>query len=475
MGMAKVISVCLGLACASLLLPSEPSYDPWAWLVWGRELTALELDTTGGPSWKPLPVAFAALVAPLSGLGEGVPAALWMAVARAGALLALALAFRLAWRLAGGRPSTRLLAGITAATALALTPEWLRYVAHGSEAPLAAAFSLWAVERHLDGRRDQACILGALVSLMRPELFPLLAVYALLWWRADPSRAAVVAGLLLVVPLAWIVPEWIGSGHPLDAAAQARSEPSWSLSHAEVPWQRALVRVHNHAGLALEVLGLAAAAMAVMRRERAVLVLGAAALSVSALFVLSTEAGFSGNARYVLAGLTILCLLAGLGAARLVELGLERVGRIGAAATIAVIAPLAALHAAPRIERMGVELGEVAERTELHRDLARAVDAAGGARDVFALGPPTANRAFHTRLAWELGVPIRRVELGRGRGVVFRSSRGAIAGPVRTGGRVPAQRIATVGSWDVFTARSRRRVHVRVGAGRIDQSRVVTR
>jgi hypothetical protein len=472
--MAKLIPACLALAWVSLLLPSEPSYDPWAWLVWGRELTGLELDTTGGPSWKPLPVAFAALVAPLSGLGEGVPAALWTATARAGTLLALALAFRLALRLAGGRPSTRLLAGFTAAAALALTPAWIRYAAHGSEAPLAAAFSLWAVERHLDGRRDHACLLGALACLMRPELFPLLAVYALLSWRADASRGALVAGLLLLVPLAWIVPEWIGSGNPLDAGAQARSEPSWSLSHAEVPWLRALVRVHNHAGLALELLGLVAVAVAVKRRERAVLVLGAAAFSVSVLFVMSTEAGFSGNARYVLAALTLLCLLAGVGAARLIELGLERVGRVGAAATIAVIAPVAALHAWPRIERMGVEVGEVAERMELQRDLALAVDAAGGPRAVVALGPATANRAFQTRLAWELGVPIRRVELGRGRGVVFRSSRGAIAGPVRTGGRLPARRLARVGSWDVFTARLRR-VHVLVGGGTIDQSRVVTR
>jgi hypothetical protein len=472
--MAKLIPSCLVLACVSLLLPSEPSYDPWAWLVWGRELTGLELDTTGGPSWKPLPVAFAALVAPLSGLDEGVPAALWMAVTRAGALLGLALAFRLARRLAGGRPSTRLLAGFTAAAALALTPSWIRYAAHGSEAALAAALLLWAVERHLDGRGDHACLLGALVCLMRPELFPLLAVYALLAWPTDPTRRPLIAGVLMLVPVAWIVPEWVGSGNPLDAGAQARSEPSWSLSHAEVPWLSALVRAHDQAGLALELLCLAAVAIAVKRRERAVLALGVAALSVGVLFVLSTEAGFSGNARYVLAALTLLCLLAGVGAARLVEVGLERFGRVGAAATIAITALVVVLHAGPRIERMGVEVGEVAERMELHRDLARAVDAVGGARAIVALGPATANRAFHTHLAWELGVPIRRVELGRGRGVVFRSSRRAMAGPVRTGGRLPARRLARVGSWDVFTARSRH-FHVPVRSGRMHQSRVVTR
>jgi hypothetical protein len=40
--MPRLIAACLALASLSLLLPSEPSYDPWAWLVWGRELAHLE-------------------------------------------------------------------------------------------------------------------------------------------------------------------------------------------------------------------------------------------------------------------------------------------------------------------------------------------------------------------------------------------------------------------------------------------------
>jgi len=39
--MTKLIGACLALAGISLLLPSEPSYDPWAWLVWGRELATV--------------------------------------------------------------------------------------------------------------------------------------------------------------------------------------------------------------------------------------------------------------------------------------------------------------------------------------------------------------------------------------------------------------------------------------------------
>jgi hypothetical protein len=183
--MAKLIAACLALAGISLLLPSEPSYDPWAWLVWGRELAHGTLDTGGGPSWKPLPVAFTTLVARLEELDEGLPAALWVVVARAGALLALAMAVRLASRLAGGGVAGAL-GGAVAAVVLFLTPDWFQFTAHGSEAPLAIALLFWAIERHLDGRHGHVVVLGTLACLLRPELFPFLALYLLWAWRAEP-------------------------------------------------------------------------------------------------------------------------------------------------------------------------------------------------------------------------------------------------------------------------------------------------
>ena len=239
--MRRLLLACVTLAALSLLLPSEPSYDPWAWIVWGREIFGLELDTTGGPSWKPGPVLLTTLFAPL---GEGVAPALWLVVARAGGLLALALAFRLGRRLGGGT-----VAGVVSAVALFTLPLWLRYLAHGNEAPLAIALMLWAVERHLDGRRDHATVLLFAACLLRPEVFPFMAGVALLLWRDEPARRPLIAGLLAALPLLWLVPEWIGSGNPLDAGKQAASEPWWSLSNAEVPWLAALERAHSLAGL----------------------------------------------------------------------------------------------------------------------------------------------------------------------------------------------------------------------------------
>ena len=91
-------AVGLVIGALSLLIPSTPSYDPWAWLVWGREIVHLNLQTTGGPTWKPLTVIFTTLFAPF---GRAAPD-LWLVVARAGAVVAVAMVFKLCLRLTTG-------------------------------------------------------------------------------------------------------------------------------------------------------------------------------------------------------------------------------------------------------------------------------------------------------------------------------------------------------------------------------------
>src|SRR3954468_16593028 len=156
--MAKPIAICLALGALSLLLPSEPSYDPWAWMVWGRELARFELDTNGGPSFKPLPVLVTAVFSPFSKVNDGIPPALWLVIARAGGVLAFYEGFPVAGRFpgrprggacgvaarfTGGPRGVRWGSGVLAAVARLLTPLWLRYMAHGNEAPMVIFFLLW--------------------------------------------------------------------------------------------------------------------------------------------------------------------------------------------------------------------------------------------------------------------------------------------------------------------------------------------
>ncbi len=443
--MIRLLAVCLVLGALSLLLPSEPSYDPLAWVIWGREIAHLSLDTSGGPSWKPLPVVFTTLVAPLGELDRAIPPALWMALARAGALLALAMAFRLVFRLGGGGAAGAL-GGAVAVAALCLTPDWFQFTAHGSEAPMAVALMLWAVERHLDGRAGHALVLGTLACLLRPELVPFLALYWLWAWLARPPLRPALAAVAVVLPAAWVVPEWIGSGNPLDGGKQAASQPVWSLSLAEQPWLRALERIHNHAGPVVEVLVAVAMAGAMLRRRWTVVALAGAALAQAGVYLLMTEAGFSGNPRYVLPALAVACVLAGVGAAVIAARPV-----VPATAGLAAVALLALWFGEAQVTRLEHEVRQVGLRMEIHRDLGRAIARVGGPRAVAAVGPATANRALHSRIAWELGVPMGAVESIADYRMVFRSDRQRLVGNIYLRGKAHSrQTVLRLGSFWVY-------------------------
>src|SRR3712207_698124 len=108
MGPGLLVLLAGALAAASMLLVAPaPSYDPWAWLLWGREIAELRLSTAEGPAFKPLPVAICAVLAPL---GDDIAPHAWVLLARVGAALALLAAFDLARRLSGGSRAAAVLA-----------------------------------------------------------------------------------------------------------------------------------------------------------------------------------------------------------------------------------------------------------------------------------------------------------------------------------------------------------------------------
>src|SRR3954452_3202415 len=180
-----LVLACLGVAALSLFGPAEPTYDPWAWIIWGREITHVDLNTVRGPSWKPLPILF---TTPFALLGDSAAPYLWLLIARAGGLLAIAMAYRLGSRL-GGRA-----AGLIAGAALGLAEEFVRNFARGNSEGLLVALCLWAVERHLDGRRTDAFLLGLGAALLRPEVWPFWGLYGLWLAYTQPRRRLPVAG-----------------------------------------------------------------------------------------------------------------------------------------------------------------------------------------------------------------------------------------------------------------------------------------
>lgn len=476
-GIGIAVLVCLAIAALSLLLPATtPTYDPWAWLVWGREVAGLELDTRFGPSWKPLPVLF---TTPFSLFGDAAPE-LWLVVARTGALLGLVAAFRLGRRLGGP------LAAALAAVMLALSGGYLRGSALGYSEGLLVAVVLLAIERHFLGRRGQALALGFAAGLLRPETWPFLGLYALFVFVREPHMRTLAAWLMALLPVLWLGPELWGSGEPLRAASRAQDPTLFSPAFAErpalailakadatLPWPAKVGAVlaaglaglgtgrrRRRAGTGGEWLG---TAMADRREARPTLALVAGATAWFVLVALMTELGYAGNSRYLAVPVALVCVVGGIGlgwlgralAAALDRGASSRPGRpavLAAAALISIVC--AALLPRPVTVLIG-DFREARAEAALHADLPAAIARAGGRARVLACGQPVATALEVPVVAWHLGVATGRVDVvPRSPGVFFRGPPqlqppDAPAPALTAGGFRP---VAQVGRWGVSAA-----------------------
>jgi hypothetical protein len=436
-----------------LLIPSTPSYDPWAWLVWGREIAHLSLHTTGGPTWKPLPVIFTTIFSVFGGASPD----LWLVVARAGALMAVAMTFKVAWRIirdlvpvpgdARGWVRTAaflpvLFAAAVAAASLVNSKGFVTDNALGYSEGLMTALVLIALDRHLDGARRQAFVIGFFAALDRPELWALWGPYGLyLSWK-DPGARKLVAGLFVLIPVLWFGPELWGSGHLFRGVTRAQHVRSNSAALAKCPfctefrhhaWPRVMFRIKVVALIAM------AAAAFLLYRTRAswwrrgpvapvtrgrlvLLVAGAVGWLWWIGIAVLTQAGFSGNDRYLVLGSALISIAGGVGwawgawyAARLAA-RFSRAARshLAWATAGAVTVALAILIAAPpwigpNIIDVPATHRALVYQAKLRTDMTRAVAAAGGRARILACGTIMTEGFQVPMLAWNLDVHTMRI------------------------------------------------------------------
>ena len=113
---------------------------------------------------------------------------------------------------------------------------------------------------------------------------------------------------------------------------------------------------------------------------------------------------------------------------------------------------IATLHHSPTEDLLGRRTARSGDAPRLLlvklADLGDAVRAAGGPAKVPALGPPSVNRDFQTRLAWEAEIPMEDVELSQGNALVFKATgRQSGARARRSPG---ARRLGRVGAWEIL-------------------------
>ncbi len=362
--------------------------------MWGREILHLSLSTVvpGAPSWKPLP----ALATTPFGLAGGAAPWLWLVLARAGGLAALILGYRLAERLAGK------VAGIAAVAALATGPYWMHEMAHGFSEPLATGLLFGAVLCALSDRPQSALALGALVGLARPEAWGLAVLYGLLLLHRRQVHPVALAGVLLVVPALWLVPDWLGSGDPFHAS---------KVSRLVVPTgtAAALTALRDAALLApppLTVMAIIGSVLATRRGDRRYAAIALVVAIWASLLAVLMFSGYPADGRFFIMPAALVCVLGAAGAELSIR-SLRPSRRLAAAAVVALaVAPIVGV----RIGNSVNEASAAIKRARLEADLrATLAGVAGPLRRCDRPMLPTGMSWLKGQVAWTADLPLRKV------------------------------------------------------------------
>ncbi len=409
------VAGCILLALLSaVVLPTVPSYDPWSWIVWGKEVTDPHLSfvVSGGPSWKPLPFLFTTVYGPF----DSAAPTLWVITARVGGLLGLVAAWRLSNRLVGGGWQGAV-AGVLAIVSIVLTQDWFYYFLRGTSEVVLIGVSLWTIDRLLDGHRTQAFLLAVACGLIRPEWWPFIGLYALWLWFRDPHFASAKMRLLLLaglfaLPFFWFVPPWIGSGSPFLAATHA-AEYNGHLGPD--PFRAVVGRGRDLQVLPALVFAVAAVAIGWFRdRNRVLLAMGVGIAAWWVVVVAMTLDGYPGLERFYLPAAALTCVLGGVGLVNVASIagGLAGQYQTAVAVAVAVILVLISIpFTSTRVSEARAAFPAASQAVSRLNQLSQAVAAAGGHDGVFPCKSSFAavNHSVQTALAWKLHVTLERV------------------------------------------------------------------
>ena len=388
---------------------ARPGYDPYGWLVWGHLTVHLKLDTNGAPSWKPLPFLF---TVPFAVVGH-YALWLWMITAVAISLSGVVFAWRLAFRLVDAAPERRYAAyaaGLVAGVALLGISDYSHSILSAESDTMIVSLCLAAVDCQLCGRFRWALWMWVLASLGRPEAWPFLGLYSLWAWRRHPAmRQQIIAGIV-AIPLLWFGIPALTSKSPFSAASLAERSPR------ELHGNKISGTFGRFLGLnaaSIKIAALIATILAILRRDRAVLMLAAGValwVLVEAAFALH---GWPAVPRYMYEAGAGACVLAGVFVGHVIHDGPGVVARVlpraspalGSCATVFVLVVFAGSLLPAARNRLRFE------RADLHSQRARTreIDLLSGVvarltpARILACGQPNIPIAFQSILAWYLG------------------------------------------------------------------------
>jgi hypothetical protein len=412
-----VISTGVALVVASIALilfaDTRPGYDPYGWLVWGRQTLHLNLDLGGAPSWKPLPWLFTVPYA-LFGKAE---LWLWFVTSVAISLSGVVFAGRIAYRLTStftDRPYATIGAGLFAGLSiLGIKGEglsqYMHYVLSAQSDPMIVTCCLAAIDCHLSKRHRWAIALLTLASLGRPEAWPFLGLYAVWAWRSVPEMRRFVVFCIVLIPALWFGIPVLSGNKPFVAGSLAQQSPR-ALRHNKV--FGTFGRFFSLQVLQYDFLALAAIAFAWIRRDRFTLILAACAAVWVIVEVAFAVHGWPALHRYMYEPEAVLIVLAGVAVGALLSLP-DRFARVPLWASAVVVAAIVgslapAVYARLRDERKDLYHEHIRTR-QLNR-LATVITQLGGASKILYCGTPATDVGFASALAWNTGINVGYID-----------------------------------------------------------------
>jgi hypothetical protein len=388
---------------------ARPGYDPYGWLVWGHLTIHGKLDTNGAPSWKPLPFLF---TVPYALFGKHA-LQLWMITAFAFSLSGLVFAWRVAFWLVDAPPERRYAAyaaGLVAALSVLGIDIYLHSILSAESDTMIVALCLAAADCIICRRYRWAFWAWWLAALGRPEVWAPMALYVIWAWRSIPAmRRQMVIGIVLI-PVLWLGIPALTSKSPFSAASLAERSPR------ALHGNKLTGTFSRFLGLdagPIKLAALIATGMAIVRRDRPVLLLAGGVVLwvlIEAAFALH---GWPAVSRYMYEPAAGVCVLAGVFVGRVIldarsilawmHLRVSpRVAGWAAAAVVAIFVVSLVPVAHGRINAERADLTQQRARTAEISLLASVVNRLGPSR-ILACGQPNIGIEWQSILAWDLG------------------------------------------------------------------------
>ncbi len=406
-----VLGTAAGLLVVSLLIllwaRTRPGFDPYGWLVWGRQTVAGNLNTNAAPSWKPLPYLFTAPY----GLFGHYQLWLWMvtslAVSLAGAVFAGRIAYRLTARDSDRRYAAYAAAGFAGLGYFGISSYW-HYMLSAQSDPMIVALCLAAIDCHLCGRYRWAWALGALASLGRPEVWLFLGLYSIWAWLRVPSMRWLIASGIVLLVVMWFGIPALTSRSPFVAASNALG------SGRRLRSDRVFGTIGRFLDLnpaVIELTALVAVAIAVVRRDRVTLALAAGVCAWVIVEIAFSLHGWPGLGRYMFEPAAVLIAIAGVGVGSLL-VDPPRISRMAGWAGVALVAVIVIALVPPALSRGRSEHHDIVgqrTRTAQINQLTGVISRLGGASRFKPCGEPLTRLEYQTVLAWNLHVNVATV------------------------------------------------------------------